>query len=139
MTIPYRIDRIETSQFAIFPDKMVNGEKVSVEVNLDFSLGEKFSPLKNTVNVKYIQNDSLLMIIEVICDYAISDEGIQSIQKEGKIPVDFLRYVGSFSVGIVRGIIHARTEGTILSSVILPPVNLDNAIDKDIVIKTSTK
>lgn len=139
MTIPYRIDRIETSQFAIFPDKMVNGEKVSVEVNLDFSLGEKFSPLKNTVNVKYIQNDNLLMIIEVICDYAISDEGIQAIRKEGKIPVDFLRYMGSFSVGIVRGIIHARTEGTILGPVILPPVNLDNAIDKDIVIKTSTK
>lgn len=139
MTIPYRIDRIETSQFAIFPDKMVNGEKVSVEVNLDFSLGEKFSPLKNTVNVKYIQNDNLLMIIEVICDYAIPDEGIQAIRKEGKIPVDFLRYMGSFSVGIVRGIIHARTEGTILGPVILPPVNLDNAIDKDIVIKTSTK
>ena len=139
MTIPYRIERIETNQFAIFPDKVVNREDISVEVNLNFSLGEGLSPLKNVTNIQYTQNGNLVLVLEISCFYSISDEGQQAIRKEGKIPVDFLRYMGSFSVGIARGIIHARTEGTVLSPVVLPPINLNDTIDKDIVVKGERK
>ena len=135
MTIPYKIERIETNQFAIFPDKVVNGAEVSIEVNSGFSAGELLSPLKNVVNVQYKQNGNLILVLEISCFFTISEEGQESIRKEGKIPVDFLRYMGSFSVGIARGVIHARTEGTVLNPIVLPPINLNDAIDKDIVIK----
>lgn len=135
MTIPYKIERIETNQFAIFPDKVVNGAEVSIEVNSGFSAGELLSPLKNVVNVQYKQNGNLILVLEISCFFTISEEGQESVRKEGKIPVDFLRYMGSFSVGIARGVIHARTEGTVLNPIVLPPINLNDAIDKDIVIK----
>lgn len=135
MTIPYRIERIETSQFAIFPDKVVNGEDVSIEVNMNFSVSNNLTPLKSVTNVRYIQNDNLLMVLEINCFFAISEDGQEAIKKNGKIPVDFLRYMGTFAIGIARGVIHARTEGTVLSPVVLPPINLNDTIDKDIVIK----
>ena len=135
MTIPYKIEKIETNQFAIFPDKVVNGAEVSIEVNSGFSAGELLSPLKNVVNVQYKQNGNLILVLEISCFFTISEEGQESVRKEGKIPVDFLRYMGSFSVGIARGVIHARTEGTVLNPIVLPPINLNDAIDKDIVIK----
>ena len=135
MTIPYKIDRIETNQFAIFPDKVVNGAEVSIEVNSGFSAGELLSPIKNVVNVQYVQNGTLILVLEISCFFTIAEEGQESIRKEGKIPVDFLRYMGSFSVGIARGVIHARTEGTVLNPIVLPPINLNEVIDKDIVIK----
>lgn len=135
MTIPYRIERIVTNQFAIFPDKFLNKENVAVDFNLNFGVGDHISPLKNTTTVHYTQNGELLLVLEITCLYVISEEGLDAIRKVGRIPVDFLRYMGSFSIGIARGIIHARTEGTVLSPVILPPVNLNTSIDKDLIIK----
>lgn len=135
MTIPYRIERIVTNQFAIFPEKFQNREDVAVDVNLNFGVGDHISPLKNITTVRYTQNNELLLVLEIICLYVISEDGLDAIRKAGKIPVDFLRYMGSFSVGIARGIIHARTEGTVLSPVILPPINLNASIDKDLIIK----
>lgn len=135
MKIPYRIERIETNQFAIFPDKVINGDGVSIETDMSFHLGDNLSALKNVTNIRYTQNDCLLMVLEISCYYTISDDGQDTIRKSGRIPVDFLRYMGSFSIGIARGVIHARTEGTVLSPIVLPPINLNDTIDKDIIIK----
>lgn len=135
MTIPYKIEKIETTQFAIFPDKVVNGAEVSIEVNSGFSFGDDLSPLKNVTSVQYKQGDALILVLEIVCYYALSDDGQEALRKVGKIPADFLRYIGSFSIGIARGVIHARTDGTVLSPIILPPVNLNETIDKDLVIK----
>ncbi|MBQ0093197.1 MAG: hypothetical protein KBS36_00980 [Bacteroidales bacterium] len=71
------------------------------------------------------------MVAELACYYDIAPEGVESIKAEGKIPVDFLRYMGAISVGTIRGLIHAKTEGTVLNPVVLPPVNLEEAIQND--------
>lgn len=135
MTIPYKIDRIDTTQFAIFPDKYINGENVSVEMDMNFSTSETISPIKNVTSIRYKQNDNLLLVLEIACSFTISEEGLENIRKSGKIPVEFLRYMGTFSVGIARGVIHARTEGTVLNPVILPPANVNDSIKEDLPIK----
>ena len=38
-------------------------------------------------------------------------------------------------VGTVRGIIHAKTEGTVLNAIVLPPINLTEIIKDDILIE----
>ena len=43
--------------------------------------------------------------------------------------------MGTIVVGAARGIIHAKTEGTILNSVILPPINLVEIIKDDLVLE----
>lgn len=135
MTIPYKIERIDTTQFAIFPDKYINGENVSVEMDMTFSTSETISPIKNVTSIRYKQNDDILLVLEIACSFTISEEGLENLRKSGKIPVEFLRYMGTFSVGIARGVIHARTEGTVLNPVILPPANVNDSIKEDLPIK----
>ena len=75
------------------------------------------------------------MILELIAYFAIAPEGIAEIQSKGSVPVDFLRYMGTIAVGAARGIIHAKTEGTVLNSIVLPPINLVEIIKDDLVIE----
>lgn len=130
-SIPYCISRIETIQFALFPDNFQNGQEVSVNTNCGYIVRSDIQQVRNVINVNYMQDDKFLMIAELACYYDIAPEGVEAIRAEGKIPVDFLRYMGSISVGTIRGLIHAKTEGTVLSPVVLPPVNLEEAIQND--------
>lgn len=42
------------------------------------------------------------------------------------LPKEFLRYLATISVGTARGIQHAKTQGTILNALVIPPINLMN-------------
>lgn len=130
-SIPYCISRIETVQFALFPDNFQNGQAVRVNTNCGYNVRSDVQQVRNIVTVNYLQEDKLLMVAELACYYDIAPEGVESIKAEGKIPVDFLRYMGAISVGTIRGLIHAKTEGTVLNPVVLPPVNLEEAIQND--------
>ena len=40
--------------------------------------------------------------------------------------------MATIATGTARGIIHAKSEGTVLSAIILPPINLIEAIKDDL-------
>ena len=42
-TIPYKIDQIKISQFAVFPDKYVNGEEVQIHASFSFLVPHSIS------------------------------------------------------------------------------------------------
>ena len=134
MTIPYRIARIETRQFALFPDKFSLADKVEVQSSYEFAVSEDIQSVRCRSLFHYVQEDQLLMVMEVFTYFAIAQEGIEEIKKKGSIPVDFLRYMGTIAVGTARGIIHAKTEGTTLNAVVLPPINLVEIIKDDLVV-----
>ncbi len=127
--IPYRISKIKTLQFAIFPDKYVNGKEVGIEVKFNFSHNRELDSIRCIALFKYIQTE-LLLISETECIFDIAPEGVEKLKKEGEIPVQFLRYMGTIVTGTVRGIIHSKTEGTVINSIVLPPINLVNTIKK---------
>ena len=132
--IQYRISHIETVQFAIFPDNYINGQEVMVNTNCGYNVRSDFNQVRNVISVNYTQNEKLLMVVELACYYDIAPEGVEAIKGEGKIPVDFLRYMGSISVGTMRGVIHAKTEGTVLNPVVMPPINLEEMVKNDLVL-----
>lgn len=134
-SIPYRISHIETIQFAIFPDNFVNGQEVMVNTNCGYNVRSDLNQVRNVISVNYIQDEKLLLVVQLACYYDIAPEGFEAIKKEGKIPVDFLRYMGSISVGTMRGVIHAKTEGTVLNPVVMPPINLEDMIKNDLLIE----
>lgn len=131
-TIPYRISHIETVQFAVFPENFVNGAEVMVNTNCGYNVRSDLHQVRNIISVNYIQNEKLLLVAQLACYYDIAPDGFKAIKEEGKIPVDFLRYMGSISVGTIRGVIHAKTEGTVLNPVVMPPVNLEEMITGDL-------
>lgn len=140
MTIPYRLSKIETKQFAMFPDKFT-GEKVVVNTELSFTASTDRKNIRSIVTLKYQREESLLMILELACYFDIAPEGWDEIKdgNQWKVPVDFLRYMGTIVVGTARGVLYAKTEGTALNASILPPINLVELIKDDYVVTDKSK
>jgi len=133
-SIPYKISHIETTQFAIFPDNYINGQQVLVNTNCGYNVRSDLNQVRNVISVNYTQNEKLLLVVQLTCYYDIAPEGVDSIKAEGKVPVDFLRYMGSISIGAIRGVIHTKSEGTVLNPVVMPPVNLEEMVQNDLML-----
>ena len=76
----------------------------------------------------------MFLTTEIQTNFAIEQSAAKQLKEDKRIPVGFLRYMATISVGTARGIIHARTEGTALCELVLPPVNLTNIINEDLVL-----
>lgn len=139
MTIPFRIRQIKTQQFAMFPDLLVNGKDVSIQSEFNFGVNREITDLFCNTKLSYIQEENLLLTIEVLCFFTISPEGSNQLLQRGCIEVDFLRYLATIAIGTVRGIIHTKTENTALNPIVLPPINLVEAIKDDFVFKKLLK
>lgn len=139
MTIPFRIRQIKTQQFAMFPDLMVNGNDVSIQSEFHFGVNKDITDIFCNTKLSYIQSENLLLTVEVNCFFSISPDGSKQLIQQGYIGVDFLRYLATIATGTVRGIIHTRTENTVLNPIVLPPLNLVDAIKQDFVFKKADK
>ena len=131
MKIPYRIQAIKTAQFAIFPDKMNLGKNVDIGTQFQFGVSKELNNVRCISTIKYSQGDNLLMVLELHCFFDVAPDGVDQLKKEKKLPVDFLRYIATIVVGTARGVIHARTESTVLNQIVLPPINLVDIIKND--------
>jgi hypothetical protein len=134
MNIPFRINQLRTLQFAIFPDKFVNGISVSVDTKVTFGVRKDLGDIKCVMDIRFRQEDNLLLTSQTQCNFGISPEGATDLREKGHIPVDFLRHIATITTGTVRGIIHSKTEGTVLNPIVLPPINLVNLIHDDILL-----
>ena len=139
MTIPFRIRQIKTQQFAMFPDLLVNGKDVSIQSEFNFGVNREITDLFCNTKLSYIQEENLLLTIEVLCFFTISPECSNQLLQRGCIEVDLLRYLATIATGTVRGIIHTKTENTALNPIVLPPINLVEAIKEDFVFKKLLK
>ena len=139
MQIPYRINKIKTVQFASFPDALdyeiykKNGG-FGIDSSFSFGYNTDLTSIRCTANFKYSQDESLLLICEVQCFFDIASEGGEQIRHDKKISVDFLQYMATIVTGTVRGIIHDRTEGTVLNELVLPPINLTEVIKEPLLL-----
>lgn len=137
--IAYRISHIDTIQFATFPDNFINGKDVVINTSCGYNVKSDINQVRNIVEVSYNQNDKLLLVAQIACYFSIAEDGMEAIIKEGRIPVDFLRYMGSLSIGVMRGVIHAKTEGTVLNPIVMPPVDLADTIKDDLILSSINK
>ncbi len=135
MMIPFRIRQIKTQQFAMFPDLLVNGKEVTVDSEFSFGVNTEVKNIMCVTKLSYRQDENLLLTTEVHCIFDIREDGTKQLKEQGRVVVDFLRYLATIATGTVRGIIHTKTENTVLNSVVVPPINLVEAIKEDFVFK----
>lgn len=133
MDIPFRIRQIKTQQFAMFPDKFVSGQEMTIESTFGFGINNNASDIRCSTVINYSQGEKLLLTVEAYCFFAITEKGSKQLLEQGKVEVGFLRYLATIATGTVRGIIHTKTENTSLNPVVLPPINLVDAIKDDFV------
>lgn len=132
MLIPYKINQIKTQQFALFPEKFVNGNGVAVKAEYEFKVHTDLCTVLCVSKFSYSQDDNLLLTTQIDCTFGVSQDGFQELHQSRTIPAGFLQYLATISTGTARGIIHTKTEGTVLNSVVLPPINLLEIIKDDL-------
>ena len=137
MTIPYKITSVQTPQFAVFPNKYSQGTKTEIQIDFGFLVNRDSLDVACLADIYYSQNNETVLYTQVKCGFSIEDESATALKKSDKMPVDFLRYLATITVGAARGIIAAKTEHTPLYAEVLPPINLVDTIKDDITISES--
>lgn len=135
MTIPFKIKQIEINQFAMFPEVLDSSKDVQVNTRFIFDAKVDEHIIRCKAAFSYKQGENLILVLVVYCYFDIDSPSLNSFKKDTtyQIPVDFLRYMGTITVGTSRGIIFAKTESTPINHIVLPPINLIKAINEDYV------
>jgi hypothetical protein len=138
MGIPYRIIQIVTRKFEQHPDLLVGGSNAQVVSEYNFAVSVAEHRIRCISKFVFLQGENTLLELELVCIFDVEHGAFNDLKKEGEliVPVEFLRYMATICVGTARGDIHARTEGTTLSNIILPPINLVEAIKEPFVLKS---
>lgn len=138
-TIPFRIVGIETSDFFCKKDVVLGNGKVDVTTNFLFAVNKEGKLVKCIIDYTYVYQGEKIMSLTVSCIFAIEPQAFEEMIHENKFIIEpFLsQYLATINVGAARGELHARCEqnNSPLAKVILPPINLVEALPNDVVIK----
>ena len=110
--VRFRMLRISTTQFAILAKEAV--EQYRIQTNVE-----------------------LKMVLQVLCEFGIHPDDVQTLTLDGKvtIPKNIVDYFIAQTVGTARGILHCKTEGTSFNGIIIPPMDVTNIVESDMVIE----
>lgn len=138
MNIQFNLVKIENNQFAVFPENLKEGE-VNVESSFEFNVAKDKTHIKCTATFKYDYETKLVMICQVSGLFALSKQSWDFITKDDGfvVPSYFLQHMANIVVGISRGFIFAKTEGSNVQSLSLPLIDLTSVIKDDLTIKIS--
>lgn len=136
MEIPFRIVQIVTSTFEQHSASFEVGIDIQINSGYNFAVNEIAHRVRCESLYTYLQNEVEILNLKLVCIFEVEPSAFFALKKDNSITVsvEFLRYMATISVGTARGIIHARTESTPLSNVVLPPINLVEIIKEPLVV-----
>jgi hypothetical protein len=136
--VQFRLVQIKTEEFAVIDGVF----QTSVESLIDSQLSFGFTKDTKTVQVQgkftFKQGDSPYLVVALSCWFhfpipedwnKIFDAGTGRMTLERDIGLAF----SSIVIGTARGVIHSKSEGAPFHSVILPPINLLDLIEGDLI------
>jgi len=139
LMIRFRMIKINTVQFAILSKDVADGYTIETSAEIKHTVDG--SSVAVDMTFSFENNKERGMILQVLCEFDIHPEDLQSITFDNKvtIPKGTLDYFVAQTVGTARGILHCKTEGTPFNGIIIPPMNVTTMLDSDMVIELPTK
>lgn len=122
--IYYRFAGLELKQFATFEDGYVEDNR-EIAISCKFTFAYNFS--QNIVccnnSVSIAKEGNILVKADLDAYFAINHESVASISDADAIvlPPDLQAQFASLTYGTLRGVIFAKTLGTPLNKIVLPP------------------
>jgi hypothetical protein len=136
-SIRFTFKRIVTEQFAVIDGIFRSGQPVTVLCNLDFSFSDEKAIIEINVNFSFSQEEKTFVKLSVSCFFNIAEEDWKSINRENEskfvLSKNHALHLGSLVVSLARGILHAKIENQPFHLIVLPPINLHEIIEGDIV------
>lgn len=134
LEVKFRIQRIETLQFAILQEE-VNREKLAFSVNFGFGIDPENAIVRSTFRYEMLSDDKSCLLIEAAIDFEIDKKCFETdFYKEGKLFIEksFATHISTIVVGTTRGILHEKTREKPVNLFPIPTVNVLNQITEDI-------
>lgn len=134
-SIPFRIVDINVDIFELFDTVFDKDTGVEVTTEIMYGVDKEEHYVHCRINYAYHQDVDVLRTT-VSCAFEIEGECFGQFFQSKKFILDkyFAQYLATINVGVARGEIHARCElqKSPLSKIILPPINLTEAIPESI-------
>ena len=125
----YRFIKLELTQFAIFESDNIDDEKpleLSSSFQFAYSHGDDVVCCTTTVVMK--KDNSPILKAELKSYFNIMSESVASMIEDDCVvlPTSLMTQLASLGYGSMRGVIYAKTMGTPLENIILPPNDVQN-------------
>ncbi len=135
MQIVYKYSHIKLDQFATFEATIAQRPLLfqsSGEVKTGCNYEARTVLVSVLANVKV--EDQLVLTIQTSSLFELSNETWDGLKQDGfvVVPKEFLYHLGGLAFSTTRGILFAKTEGTDLSTFVLPIVQMDQVIHEDL-------
>ncbi len=130
----FALGKIKTDQFAIIENAYKANENVNFKIGLQFGANKDNKLLSVKVSVQFEQNTIPFIIMEASCYFHVEPSDWEMLIEDNGllIPKGFITHLSVLTVGTVRGILHAKTEGTNFNGFVLPTVNITELVTTDI-------
>ncbi len=137
--IGFALKKITTEQFAIIESAYKEGNSVDLKAGSDFGINFENNIISVVFATSFIQEKSPFLIIEVRCHFNITTEAWSGFYNESKteliVPRGFSHHLVMLTIGTTRGVLHSKTENTSFNSFLLPTLNVNELVKKDVFFK----
>ena len=131
----FRIFRINVEQFAILVENFPL-EKLNIATGLEVKYSLEGKSLAIVMTFNFISEEEKVMLLKLNCEFQIQEDDWNGQINDSRIiiPKSFIEYLVVQTVGTARGVLHCKTEGTAFNHIILPPMNVSDMINGDMII-----
>jgi hypothetical protein len=134
--IGFYLAGIKTEQFAVFEENYLPKGETGLSSEIDFNIDVEKHQIGVFVNFEFEQENKILLKIKVSCHFKIEEEAwntfISDCSAKIIFPKGFLAHMAMITVGTSRGVVFAKTEGTLFSKFIIPTINVAEMIQQDV-------
>jgi hypothetical protein len=132
--IGFALVGLKTEQFATFEDNFTPKAKTELKTGLEFKFNKEQKLIAVYVTIVFEQKKKAFLKLQVSCHFNISDDSFHKYCDDSKIifPKGFMTHLTMISISSVRGVLHAKTEGTEFNKYLLPTLDVTKMVKEDI-------
>lgn len=122
--ILYRFIKLELTQFATFEDGYVDDENdIEISNSFQFAYSVRDNMVCCTTSVKISKQTGIVLKADLDSFFKLDAQSAENLKDGNTIVIspELMAQFASLSYGSMRGVIYAKTMGTSLSKIILPP------------------
>ncbi|MVT09690.1 hypothetical protein [Chitinophaga tropicalis] len=127
---------INTEEFALIEEAYNQFEQSGCQFSIKFGSLPNKRIIAVIVRFTFDQKKTPFLILELGCQFEVESQSWEDISARNNVvlPVDFARHLASISLGVARGVLHAKTESSVLNQFMVPAIDLQSIIKEELTI-----
>lgn len=132
-SVGFALQGIKTEQFAILEENYSPKKDIGLGTGLQFRIDSLNKQIGSFLSFEFVQSKKVFLKIQVSCHFKIEENAWNSFIQKDKLVVSkgFLAHLAMITTGTTRGVLFAKTEGTVFSKYIVPTINVAEMIQED--------